>query len=94
MPSGPDLPAGPGGSGSTVATGSATLTYDASQTLRSMTVTVSNVQLPDGMHRTFTRHGADPRVEIHDPLDGHKKLLVKYTDKDIHDVTAYLVTLK
>jgi cytochrome c oxidase cbb3-type subunit 3 len=52
------------------------------------------VQLADGTHRTFTRHGTDPRVEIHDPLDGHKKLLVKYSDKDIHDVTAYLVSLK
>ena len=52
------------------------------------------VQLPDGTPRTFTRHGDVPRVEIHDPLEGHKKLLVKYTDKDIHDVTAYLVTLK
>ncbi len=35
-----------------------------------------------------------PKVEISDPLEGHKKLLVKYTDADIHDVTAYLVTLK
>lgn len=52
------------------------------------------VQLPDGTTRTFTRHGNVPAVEIHDPLEGHKKLLVKYTDKDIHDVTAYLVTLK
>lgn len=52
------------------------------------------VQLADGTHRTFTRHGAEPRIEIHDPLEGHKQLLVKYTDKDIHDVTAYLVTLK
>jgi hypothetical protein len=25
---------------------------------------------------------------------GHIKLLPGYTDKDIHDVTAYLVTLK
>jgi cytochrome c oxidase cbb3-type subunit 3 len=48
----------------------------------------------DGTPRTFTRHGAVPAVDIHDPLDGHKKLLVKYTDSDIHDVTAYLVTLK
>src|SRR5262249_37839993 len=39
----------PGGSGSTVATGSATLTYAASQTPRSMTVTVRNVHLPDGL---------------------------------------------
>ena len=53
-----------------------------------------SIQLPDGTSRTFTRRGAVPAVEIHDPLEAHKKLLVKYTDKDIHDVTAYLVTLK
>ena len=29
-----------------------------------------------------------------DPLAGHRQLLRVYTDKDIHDVTAYLVTLK
>src|SRR5262245_46899366 len=48
----------------------------------------------DGTPRTFRRSGNVPAVQITDPLDGHKKLLVKYTDKDIHDVTAYLVTLK
>jgi cytochrome c oxidase cbb3-type subunit 3 len=53
-----------------------------------------SIQLADGTSRTFTRRGAVPAIEIHDPLEGHKKLLVKYTDKDIHDVTAYLVTLK
>jgi len=52
------------------------------------------VQLADGTVRTFTRRGTVPGIEIHDPLAEHKKLLVKYTDKDIHDVTAYLVTLK
>jgi cytochrome c oxidase cbb3-type subunit III len=52
------------------------------------------VQLPDGTTRTFARRGNVPAIAIHDPLEGHKKLLVKYTDKDIHDVTAYLVTLK
>jgi len=55
---------------------------------------IVSVQQADGTVRTFTRHGATPKVDIHDPLEGHKKLLVKYTDKDIHDVTAYLVTLK
>ena len=39
---------GVGGSGSTVATGSATLTFDSTQTLRCMSVTASNVNLPDG----------------------------------------------
>ncbi|HYT73494.1 MAG TPA: hypothetical protein VEL79_01990, partial [Vicinamibacterales bacterium] len=52
------------------------------------------LQEADGTQRSFTRHGSAPAVEIHDPLEGHRKLLVKYTDKDIHDVTAYLVTLK
>ncbi len=48
----------------------------------------------DGTRRTFRREGDVPKVEISDPLEGHKKLLIKYTDGDIHDVTAYLVTLK
>jgi cytochrome c oxidase cbb3-type subunit 3 len=48
----------------------------------------------DGVQRSFTRNGDVPKVEIRDPLEGHRKLLPVYTDKDIHDVTAYLVTLK
>jgi cytochrome c oxidase cbb3-type subunit III len=48
----------------------------------------------DGMQRSFTRIGDVPKVEIRDPLEGHRNLLTVYTDKDIHDVTAYLVTLK
>jgi cytochrome c oxidase cbb3-type subunit 3 len=31
---------------------------------------------------------------INDPLQAHRDLLPQYTDADIHDVTAYLVTLK
>jgi cytochrome c oxidase cbb3-type subunit 3 len=49
---------------------------------------------PDGVQRSFRRVGDAPRVEINDPLEGHRKLLPVYTDKDIHDVTAYLVTVK
>src|SRR5262245_30721022 len=48
----------------------------------------------DGVERSFTRNGDVPKIEINDPLAGHKQLLSVYTDKDIHDVTAYLVTLK
>jgi len=48
----------------------------------------------EGVQRSFTRNGDVPRIEIQDPLAGHKQLLPVYTDKDIHDVTAYLVTLK
>ena len=52
------------------------------------------IGMPDGSTRSFRRSGDTPRVEVRDPLDGHKKLLREYTDKDMHDVTAYLVTLK
>jgi cytochrome c oxidase cbb3-type subunit III len=35
-----------------------------------------------------------PRIDITDPLEGHKQLLSVLTDKDMRNVTAYLVTLK
>jgi cytochrome c oxidase cbb3-type subunit 3 len=52
------------------------------------------VALENGTTRTIRRVGDTPKVTINDPLEGHRKLLTAYTDKDIHDVTAYLVTLK
>src|SRR5947207_5183448 len=52
------------------------------------------VTMDDGSSRSFRRDGDVPKVEIHDPQEAHRKLLPTYTDKDIHDVTAYLVTLK
>jgi cytochrome c oxidase cbb3-type subunit 3 len=50
--------------------------------------------LEDGSQRTVRREGDKPKVEIRDPLEPHRALLGVYTDKDIHDVTAYLVTVK
>jgi cytochrome c oxidase cbb3-type subunit 3 len=55
---------------------------------------IVSVTQADGTPKTFRRNGNVPAVEISDPLEAHKKMLVKYTDKDMHDVTAYLVTLK
>lgn len=34
------------------------------------------------------------KVEVTDPLQGHRDLLPKYSDQDIHDILAYLETLK
>ena len=48
----------------------------------------------DGTSTSFRRDGGSPQVEVHDPLQTHRDMLSQYTDKDIHDVTAYLVTLK
>lgn len=52
------------------------------------------VELADGTQRTFRRSGDQPVVDARDPLETHIKLLTTYTDNDIHNVTAYLVTLK
>ena len=55
---------------------------------------VVSLTTADGTRRTFNTNGDTPRVEIHDPLQPHKDLLRTYSDTDIHNVTAYLVTLK
>jgi cytochrome c oxidase cbb3-type subunit 3 len=52
------------------------------------------LQFPDGTEHSYERQGDTPKVSVHDPMQGHRELLSQYTDKDIHDVTAYLVTLK
>ena len=48
----------------------------------------------DGTHRSFRIEGDAAKVEVHDPLQPHRDLLRVYTDTDIHNVTAFLVTLK
>ena len=52
------------------------------------------VELADGTQRTFRRDGDQPAVTIRDPLAPHIQLLTTLADRDIHNVTAYLVTLK
>jgi hypothetical protein len=34
------------------------------------------------------------KVKVEDRLAGHRRLLERYTDADIHNLTAWLVTLK
>ncbi len=48
----------------------------------------------DGVPRSFGRRGDVPKVEIIDPVKPHRDLLPRYTDKEIQDITAYLVSLK
>lgn len=55
---------------------------------------VVSLTASDGTHRGFQRDGDVPKVEVHDPLQAHRKLLPVYTDADIHNVTAYLAGLK
>jgi mono/diheme cytochrome c family protein len=55
---------------------------------------IVSIVLADGSTRTFPRQGDVPKVEIRDPLQPHRDLVPKYLDRDIHDLTAYLVTVK
>jgi mono/diheme cytochrome c family protein len=45
-----------------------------------------------GHYRQWPREQV--KVEMEDRMSGHRALLPKYTDADIHNLTAYLVTLK
>jgi cytochrome c oxidase cbb3-type subunit 3 len=53
-----------------------------------------SVRTADGSIRSYRRDGDTPKVTVKDPMEGHRAMLGQYTDKDIHDVTAYLETLK
>jgi len=52
--------------------------------------------LPDGTRRSISLEGARdvPKVEVHEPLQAHRQIALTLDDKDMHDVTAYLATIK
>jgi len=54
-----------------------------------------NVSLRDasGEYQTI-RRGPNVKVEVRDPLAMHHELLDQYTDADMHNILAYLETLK
>ena len=47
-----------------------------------------------GRTRSWLRSDDVPKVTVTDPLQGHIDLWRKWTDEDMHNVTAYLATLK
>jgi mono/diheme cytochrome c family protein len=47
-----------------------------------------------GSYRSFARQGSVPKVVVTNPLQWHLDMLPKWKDTDIHNVTAYLATLK
>ena len=53
---------------------------------------VIGVRDADGYYHSFSRD--DVSVELDDPRAAHADLLRRYSDADIHNVLAYLVTLK
>ena len=51
------------------------------------------IRTADGARRAF-RTTDGTRVDVKDPLVAHRELLPTYLDAEIHNVTAFLVTLK
>jgi cytochrome c oxidase cbb3-type subunit 3 len=47
----------------------------------------------EGQYRSWTRT-PELKVQKSDPYDAHNALLDRYTDKNMHDIVAYLETLK
>ena len=48
----------------------------------------------DGTRKSIERTGDIPKIEVHGPYEAHKKLVPALEDGHMHDVTAYLATLK
>lgn len=48
----------------------------------------------NGAYRSFTRHDSIPTVVVTIPFQWHIDMLPRWRDADIHNLTAYLVTLK
>jgi cytochrome c oxidase cbb3-type subunit 3 len=75
---------------------SATVTLASGQTVSGALVYRDefNVGLTDasGKYRSFAT--SEVKVAVKDPLQGHADLLAKYTDADIHNLVAFLQTLK
>ncbi len=76
----------------------ATVTLPSGETVKGAPVLVTDfyvtLRLPDGSTRTWARDHGTPKVEITDPLQAHVDLMQKLSDTDMHNLTAYLATLK
>jgi cytochrome c oxidase cbb3-type subunit III len=76
----------------------ATVTMKSGETFTGLPVQVTDfivvIQPSSGPIKSFVREGDWPKVALHNPLQAHVDLLPKYTDADIHNLAAYLVSLK
>jgi mono/diheme cytochrome c family protein len=77
----------------------ATVTWPNGETLVGPLIGVTDFEVvvydaANARSRTVLRHDGVPKVELRDPLQAHVDMLRKWTDDDIHNVTAYLATLK
>ena len=92
---------GRGGRGGGRGGGKATVTMQNGQKLEGSVVREDDflvvLALPDGTKRYMPIVNGWPKVDVEDPQAAHKKMILELDDphnKNMHDVTAYLATLK
>lgn len=89
---------GGGGFGATTTARKATVTLPDGQTVMGTVKRLDDfyISLYDqqGNYRAWSREDGRIKVELEDRLKAHRELLDKYTDEIMHNLTAYLVTLK
>ena len=90
--------AGRGGFGAPALAPYATVTLPSGESIKGAPVRVTDfdvvIRLADGSTKTWARNRGVPKVEITDPLQAHIDLMQRLNDTDMHNLTAYLATLK
>jgi cytochrome c oxidase cbb3-type subunit III len=94
---GPRAPAGAAGGAAVGKPTTVTVTAASGETVTGVLVALDDFTVsmrdPNGVYRSWKRT-ADLTVVKHDPYAAHVALLDKYTDKNMHDIVAYLESLK
>jgi cytochrome c oxidase cbb3-type subunit III len=76
----------------------ATVTLPSGETVKGAPLRVTDfdvtLRLADGSTKTWARNRGVPKVEITDPLQAHVDIMTNLSDTDMHNLTAYLATLK
>ena len=78
--------------------GPATIILASGETVKGTPLLVTDfyvtLRLADGSTKTWARDHGVPKVEIVDPLQAHVDIMTRLSDTDMHNLTAYLATLK
>jgi cytochrome c oxidase cbb3-type subunit III len=75
-----------------------TVTDDRGRSVSGVLVSISDFEVAlrdgEGRYLSFNRHASTPHVAVQDPAQAHLNRLNQVSDQDLHDLTAYLATLK
>jgi cytochrome c oxidase cbb3-type subunit 3 len=75
-----------------------TVTFPTGETVRGDLVSLDDfivvVSDADGHRRSIRRDGDTPKVDVVNPRQPHLDMIRQWEDRDLHNVTAYLETLK